>query len=63
MLKNGIRFPIAFDSKNKLFASLTKSSEEMASKLHNKSVCDYVTKFHLGMKRAMNYVIFLGLII
>ena len=49
MLKNGIHFPIAFDSKNKLFASLRKSSKEMACKLHNKIVCDHVTKFHWGM--------------
>ncbi len=63
MLKNGIHFPIAFDSKNKLFASLRKSSKEMACKLHNKIVCGHVIKFHWGMERAMNYVIFLGLII
>ena len=61
MLKNGIHFPIAFDSKNKLFASLRKSNKEMACKLHNKIVCDHVTKFHWGMKRAMNYVIFFRL--
>ncbi len=44
MLKNGIHFPIAVDGKNKLFASLRKSSKEMACKVHNKIVCDYITK-------------------